>query len=31
MEWKILKEQYREVLNNQLTTDPVDVTIEVYQ
>lgn len=31
MKWKILKEQYREVLNNQLTTDPVDETIEVYQ
>lgn len=31
MEWKVLKEQYREVLHSQMTTDPVKETIEVYQ
>lgn len=31
MEWKVLKEQYREVLHNQITTDPVKETIEVYE
>lgn len=30
MEWKVLKEQYREILNNQITTTPVKETIEVY-
>ena len=31
MEWNNLKDQYREIIQNQLTTDPVKGTIEVYQ
>ena len=31
MEWNNLKDQYREIIQNQLTTDPVKGTIEFYQ